>query len=375
MKVLFIAPLPDPVTGQSLACRVFLDELEKHHRVDVININKHSLKSGVMGGTLSRAGAVLGFAWQTWRRARQADLIYFTISESIAGNLKDLLIYAVCAGRLQRMAIHLHGGAGMKVLMGNRSLLAALNRMFWRRLGAVILLGERHLSLLAGLPQAWRQSHVHLVPNFAQDYLFRDAAEIDAKFAKPAPLRLLYLSNLIPGKGHDELLAAYQSLSPAEQAQIQLDFAGAFESETARSDFLARAGTMPQIRYHGVVGGADKAHLLAEAHVFCLPTYYPYEGQPISILEAYASGCAVITTDHSGIFDIFTPGECGLAVQPRSAESIAAALRQCLADRVTLLTQARQNRRLADEHYRVATYNRRLLSVLAAMSATPESQE
>jgi glycosyltransferase involved in cell wall biosynthesis len=365
MKILFIAPLPDPVTGQSLACRVFLDELEKHHEVEVIDINKASLKSGVMGGAMGRALEVLGFAWQALWRARRADLIYFTISESVAGNLKDLLIYAVSAGRLRRMAIHLHGGAGMKVLLRDRPWLAALNRFFWRRLGAVILLGERHLPLLEGLPEA----HAHLVPNFAQDYLFRDEAEIEAKFAAPGPLRLLYLSNLIPGKGHEELLAAYQGLNAAEQAGIQLDFAGAFESETARTDFLARIAALPQVRYHGIVGGTAKAQLLGQAQVFCLPTYYPYEGQPISILEAFASGCAVVTTDHSGIFDVFTPGDCGLAVQPRSAESIAAALRQCLADRVALLKQARHNRRLADERYRVATYNRRLLSVLASVGA------
>lgn len=369
MKVLFIAPLPDPVTGQSLACRVFLDELEQRHEVDVININKSSLKSGVMGGTLGRVREVLTFVMQAWRRSRSAELIYFTVSESVAGNLKDLLIYAVCAGRLDRMAIHLHGGAGMKVLLRDHPLLAAANRFFWRRLGAVILLGERHLPLLEGLAPDWRARHAHLVPNFAQDYLFRSEDEIDAKFAAPGPLRLLYLSNLIPGKGHEELLGAYASLQPEEREQLQLDLAGAFESDAARDDFLARARALPGVSYHGVVGGAAKAALLGQAHVFCLPTYYPYEGQPISILEAFASGCSVVTTDHSGIFDVFEPGACGLAVQPRSPESMAAALRQCLADRAALLRQARHNRRIADERFRVATYNRRLLSVLATIDA------
>jgi len=369
MRVLFIAPLPDPVTGQSLACRVFLDELEKHHQVEVININKSSLKSGVAGGTLGRAREVLGFVWEAWRRARHNDLIYFTISESVAGNLKDLLIYAVCARRLRGMAVHLHGGAGMKTLLLQHPRLAALNRFFWRRMGAVILLGERHLPLLDGLPREWRDGHAHLVPNFAQDYLFRDVASIQAKFHSDGPLRLLYLSNLIPGKGYEELLTAYRSLSHDEQSRIRLDFAGAFESESSRDDFLARIADLPQVGYHGVVGGAAKAALLGQSHVFCLPTYYPYEGQPISILEAYASGCAVITTDHSGIFDTFTPGDCGLQVTPRSADSIAVALRHCLADHSMLLRQALHNRAVAEERYRVPTYNRRLLSVLSALPA------
>jgi glycosyltransferase involved in cell wall biosynthesis len=366
MNVLFIAPLPDPVTGQSLACRVFLDALEKDHRVDVININKASLKSGAAGGTFGRAMEVLGFAWQAWRRARRADLIYFTISESVAGNLKDLLIYAVCAGRLDRMVIHLHGGAGMRVLMHDRPLLAAVNRFFLRRLGAIVLLGERHLDILRDLPS---RQHIHLVPNFAQDPFFLAPHAIEAKFRQTAPLKLLYLSNLIPGKGYLELLAAYESLQFEEQSRLQMDFAGAFENPQDEADFRARIARLPGVRYHGVVGGANKARLLAEAHVFCLPTYYPYEGQPISILEAFASGCAVITTDHSGIFDVFEPGQSGIAVAKRSVPSIAQALVQCLTDTPGLLRHALHNRRQADERFRVATYNFRLVSLLQDLSA------
>jgi len=41
-------------------------------------------------------------------------------------------------------------------------------------------------------------------------------------------------------------------------------------------------------------------------YIFCLPTYYPNEGQPISILEAMANGCAIVTTDHGGIKDVVT---------------------------------------------------------------------
>ena len=69
--------------------------------------------------------------------------------------------------------------------------------------------------------------------------------------------------------------------------------------------------------------GEKKRRLFAEAHVFCLPTYYSYyEGQPISILEAYASGCVVITTDHGGICDIFKDKINGFRVEKRSCLSI-----------------------------------------------------
>lgn len=40
------------------------------------------------------------------------------------------------------------------------------------------------------------------------------------------------------------------------------------------------------VTYHGIVGGEAKRRLLKECYIFALPTRYPNEGQPISILEA-----------------------------------------------------------------------------------------
>ena len=46
MKILFIAPLPPPVTGQSLASKTVLNELEKYHSVEIVNFNKGTFQQG-----------------------------------------------------------------------------------------------------------------------------------------------------------------------------------------------------------------------------------------------------------------------------------------------------------------------------------------
>ena len=66
--------------------------------------------------------------------------------------------------------------------------------------------------------------------------------------------------------------------------------------------------------------------LYLKSQIFCLPTYYPFEGQPISILEAYATGCFVITTGHSGIPEIFRDKINGIMVEPKSVQSIKQAI-------------------------------------------------
>jgi glycosyltransferase involved in cell wall biosynthesis len=98
--------------------------------------------------------------------------------------------------------------------------------------------------------------------------------------------------------------------------------------------------------------------------VFCLPTYYPYEGQPISILEAYATGCVVVTTEHSGIPEVFTDGVNGFAVKPRSADSVRQALELIARDPRRLVEIAVANRNVAHERYRTGAYLSALTAIL-----------
>jgi len=177
----------------------------------------------------------------------------------------------------------------------------------------------------------------------------------------------------LPGKGHEELVAGLKLLPAAAQDRIVLDVAGAFPGEDERAAFEASVASLPHVTIHGVVRGEAKRRLLQQAHIFCLPTYYPYEGQPISILEAFAAGCAVLTTDHSGIFDVFDPGAGGFAVEKRSPGSIRDALGQALASPERLEGMALHNVRSARERFRTATYNQRLLGVLDQLAggATP----
>jgi glycosyltransferase involved in cell wall biosynthesis len=360
MKILFIGPLPDPVTGQSLACQVFLDELVKTHEVTVINLSKRGFAHGL--DSFRRIREVLTYIWQVWRKSFGADRIYFTISESIAGNLKDMLIYLACFYKLPCMIVHLHGGAGMRELLKpSNKVLRLLNRFFLRRIGAVIVLGPRHVDIFRGIT---RPDQLHIVPNFAEDSMFVDVHAINLKFALTEPLRLLFVSNLIPGKGYHELVNGYKALATSMQAKVQIDFAGGFQSKQDEQEFFQSIDGISSLRYHGIVRGARKMELFHQAHLFCLPTYYPYEGQPISILEAYASGCAVMTTDHSGIFDIFAPGANGFCVEKRSVVSIREVIVRALDAPQLLRMMALHNLKEANRLCRTETYTANLMKVM-----------
>lgn len=366
MKILFMGPLPEPVTGQSLACKLLYERMRVDHEVTLVDLKKKSFQQGA--NSVGRLIEIFGMAMRVVLKRAGCRRVYFTISESVAGNLKDLLFYCLLIGKLDRTIVHLHGGAGLRVLLSSaHPWLRALNKFFLRRLGRVILLGERHVPMFDGLVD---RSRIRIVENFALDTLFIPLSDLEAKWARPNHrLKLLFLSNLLPGKGHTELVDAVAGLAASERERIEVHFAGGFESSDQERRFLESIAGISCIQYHGIVHGDTKRRLLWDANLFCLPTYYAFEGQPISILEAYASGCAVMTTDHSGIFDTFVPGENGCAVAKASVAAIRDAIRQAITEPATLVKMAHHNRRMADLRFRQSVHLSNIMAVVGECMA------
>ena len=115
MRILCIAPFPPPITGQSIAARLLLEHLCLQHDVQIVNLSEGSQHNGKV--SLKRVLAVLIVIFKVLFAAKRSDRIYITISESILGNIKDLIIFLVIRGMLDRTVVHLHGGSfGTNVL-------------------------------------------------------------------------------------------------------------------------------------------------------------------------------------------------------------------------------------------------------------------
>jgi len=359
MRVLFIAPLPPPTTGHSVAAAVFLDDLRRHHDTDVLDLSVASRLDGSVTGR--RILAVIKVLAGVWRKRRTADSSYLTISEAVAGNLKDLMVYLLCCGHLSKMYIHLHGGSLKRLLLDRHRLLRLANAAFVRRLGGVIVSGESHLEIFAGMVSPRK---IHVVPNCAPGHLFVDREVVIQKYATLHPLRVLYISNMTEAKGATALVQAYLRLGADTRKMVSVDFAGRFERGPDEARFVGKIAGIPGLRYHGFIDEACKQRLFAQAHVFCLPTAM-FEGQPISILEAYASGCAVLTTGQPGIRDVFHDGVNGFEIRGDRATSIAGILEALVRDPGRLTDIGMRNRGIAESEYTAARFTSRLRAIVA----------
>jgi glycosyltransferase involved in cell wall biosynthesis len=95
---------------------------------------------------------------------------------------------------------------------------------------------------------------------------------------------------------------------------------------------------------HSLGTRTDVAAILGITDVFVLPSYYR-EGVPRALLEAAASGKALITTDLPGCRDVVRHDSTGLIVPPRNPKRLAEAIASLAIDpgrRVRLGLAARQ---------------------------------
>jgi glycosyltransferase involved in cell wall biosynthesis len=76
---------------------------------------------------------------------------------------------------------------------------------------------------------------------------------------------------------------------------------------------------------------ADMMSVYAQAHVVCLPSYH--EGLPKALMEAAATGRALVAADVPGCREVVRNEETGLLVPVKDAAALAKALRRLIEDR------------------------------------------
>jgi glycosyltransferase involved in cell wall biosynthesis len=155
-------------------------------------------------------------------------------------------------------------------------------------------------SLRPLLEEFLDSDNVFVQHNFIQHSLILPEKEVFQRKSFDS-LKIIFLSNLIPEKGIYQLLESLENLN-SKGTKFEAKIAGHIPNN--HEGLKQRMHKIKNLEFIGVVQGNAKADLLSWGNVFCLPTYYSMEGQPISILEAMGFGNLIVTTKHAGIPDI-----------------------------------------------------------------------
>ena len=104
----------------------------------------------------------------------------------------------------------------------------------------------------------------------------------------------------------------------------------------------------------------DVRPYLAACTVFVLPSYYR-EGIPRSILEAMATGRAIVTADTPGCRDTVVEDENGFIVPPRDPARLAAAMKRFIDDPALAARMGRRSVEIAHHRFDARAVNRLLM--------------
>jgi glycosyltransferase involved in cell wall biosynthesis len=136
------------------------------------------------------------------------------------------------------------------------------------------------------------------------------------------PLRLTYVGRIKETKGLHQLLAAINEINRTEN-RVELDVFGHFlDGDEYENRFRELCEFTPGARFLGKLDNGDVIQRLRGYDVFAFPTYYPGEGFPGVLVEAFAAGCLILASDWNYNSQLVSDGHDGLLFEPKSSRSI-----------------------------------------------------
>jgi glycosyltransferase involved in cell wall biosynthesis len=273
-----------------------------------------------------------GEALLLWRlfllfRRERPDMVHgFTIK---------CAVYASFAARLAGVPARVNAVAGMGYVFTSDDLKARLLRPIVRSL-LKLALGGRNARLILQNPDdvaLFRQAglvdpgHVRLIPG----------SGVDCMRFSPAPqqvagghVRVVLPARLLWDKGLAEYIAAARLLR-SRGVPVDLLLAGtpdpgnpAAVPESAVREWISEG----LVQWLGHVD--DMPALFRSVQIVALPSYR--EGLPKGLIEAGASGCALVTTDVPGCREVVTHEVDGLLVPVKDGAALADAIERLVRD-------------------------------------------
>lgn len=291
-------------------------------------------------------------------RSRPQTVVFFSTNRAISFLVDAVMLLCLRISRIP-VVLYIHtSGYGD---LASRGFLWRCLVQFHLRSGQLSvclspLLASEISTLIPGLP-------VEVIPNTVAEDLDRAAPQ---SVSSSSARRVLFLSNLIPEKGAHVFVQLAESLSEETAAQFLL--CGPSIDKEYSNELSKRASeTSANLRIYGAVAGAEKLDILRSADVMVFPSTYQFEAQPLSVLEAFACGTAVIAFDVGGMADL-VDSKVGVLLRQGDIAGLIDAVRGLLEDVTELEARQRRARRRYELRYSRYEFRARWVKLLEGIN-------
>jgi colanic acid/amylovoran biosynthesis glycosyltransferase len=200
-----------------------------------------------------------------------------------------------------------------------------------------------------------------------------DCSKIKYSERRPdGKVRILSATRLTEKKGLTYALQAMAKLK-AQGRTFQYDIVGHGPLHAELKNQVRSLGVEREVTLHGWKTQADLFRLQESAHVALMPSVTAKDGDeegiPVALMEASASGLAVVSTRHSGIPELVRDGESGYLVPEREAGALADALARLLDAPERILEFGSTGRRIVEEGFEINKLNDELADIIRELAA------
>lgn len=203
----------------------------------------------------------------------------------------------------------------------------AIKRSVITRAGAVTVMNSDMRDIVISLGA--KPDAVSVKPMGARVGRFADAAAARSYRPSDAPVKLLAVGRLVEKKGFGLLIEALRQLDPSTWT---LTIVG---DGPLRQGLEQAASELP-ITFAGQLGQEALAQADAEADLAIFPSVRAasgdQDGLPVALLEAMASGCAVVVSDLPGLSEAVEHEVSGLVVPNGEVDALSQAIARLVED-------------------------------------------
>lgn len=287
----------------------------------------------------------LPFSFRRAISAANPDVIHINTAFEPRSIVRDLVL-AKTAGK-RPIIVHVHGGRFVVEDFPNK-LLAFLADSLLRAAGRVVTLSDiEAVSLRKRSPDL----NISVMPNAVP---LRDYVPTEREWGMKT---IVYLGRLHESKGLSEMVEACRMLL-AQGFKFKFVCYGAGPDQDgfvrAMTDLLGE-----NFHFGGVVAGDAKISALQRADIFLMPS--KFEGLPLSLLEAMATGCVPVVSGRGAIPSVIDDGRNGFLVEPEDLTQIVGKLKFLLSEGEPGWNDLRENARRTIEHgFDIQQYSQKL---------------
>lgn len=392
MKLLVFAHVPPPHHGQSYMVQLMLEGFggdqrkarfrrlpPNHFHIECYHVNARFSRGLEDVGQFQGVKLARLFLYcleAIWCRFHHGATHFYYVpapGKSVA-LFRDWLVMFVCRPFFKKIILHWHAAGMARWLETNAS--SRTRRFTYRRMrdadlsivlskfnrrDAEKLTATRLAVVPIGVPDPCPQFEREILPQRrARAALLQRMLAGDFQGATDADkiVKVLFLAHCTREKGMFDAVAGVMLANGKLAAgnsplRFRLTLIGAFATDAEEQELhetIQRHDLRQTVKVLGFDAGERKQRALREADIFCFPTYYLAENQPVNLMEAMAFGLPVLTTRWRSVPEML-PENYPVVVDPKSPEQVADALVQLVgSDLAAVLRQTFLHRFTLDQH-------------------------